>query len=305
MTDAVQSCDLPFLEKLSDSLCEVIAKGGDGFLVHLVAAPDGDGHDVGTKPLEGVAPAETLIGTVVPEAWWALGVAVGGWVRPLGPEGQVGERMGRAANVVVVTRAGDVVSRVRTDGRTLTESPAYGITLDAIQRALGLPTAPPLVTTGHYFSAMWLESIAAVSADRPRGGRRLRWAEVCRLHPTFMVFDVEPHPSRMEFAATVIERSCDWERLRWLLIEGAWPERTLSPTDAAWFDEGSFSRWVLGNRAPLPSLLDDVARRAGVTTARRCARVLHRVGYLGGEEWRSGVAESRASHKPSAARTAP
>lgn len=295
MADAVQSCDLPFLERLSDSLCDVIAKGGDGFLVHLVAAPDGDGHDVGTKPLEGIAPAEALMGTVVPEHWWAFGLAVGGWVRPMGPEGRVGERAGRAANVVVVTRSGEIVSRTRIDGRTMTEPPAYGITLDAIQRALGLPTAPPLVTTGHYFSAIWLESVIAVSARRPRGGRRLRWSEVCRLHPTFMVLaDADPGDSAVELAAMAIERSCRWERLRWLVVEGAWPERTLTPTEAAWFDEGSFSRWVLGNRPPLPTLLDDVARRAGTTTARRCAGVLHRVGCLGAEEWRSGVAQSRA-----------
>lgn len=304
MTDAAQCCDLPFLESLADSFCEVIAKGGDGFLVHLVAASDG--HDVGVKPLEGAHPSDLLIGSVAPEHWWALGVAVGGWVRPLGPDGSVGERAGRAANVVVVTRAGDIVSRVRADGRTLTDPPSYGVTLDALQRALGLPSAPPLVTSGHYFSAMWLESVIAVSADRPRRGQRLRWPEVCRLHPITMVLDnEEPQPARMEMAAMLIERACDWERLRWLVVEGAWPERTLTPTDAAWFDEGSFSRWVMGNRESLPGLLDDVARRAGVTTARRCARVLHRVGYLGDEEWRSGVAESRAAHNAKAARTAP
>lgn len=292
MTDAVQSCDLPFLEKLSDSLCEVIAEGGDGFLIHLVAADDG--HDVGTKPLEG-APAEMLMGTVVPDHWWALGVAVGGWARPLRPTGQLGEPTGRAANVVVVTRSGEIVSRTRIGGQTLTETPAYGLTLDVIQRALGLPTAPPQVTTGHYFAAVWLERVIAVSAERPRGGRRLRWPEVCRLHPTFTVLsDEDPTESSMELAAIAIERSCQWERLRWLVVERAWPERTLTPTDAAWFDEGSFSRWVLGNRPPLPALLDQVARRAGNTTARRCAGVLHRVGYLGVDEWRSGVAQSRA-----------
>ncbi|MDQ6910495.1 MAG: hypothetical protein M3Z84_06890 [Actinomycetota bacterium] len=293
MNEAPQFCDLSFLEALADSLCEVIAGGGDGFLVHLVAAPDG--HDVATKPLEGVAPADLLMSTVAPDNWWALGVAVGGWVRSMGPKGQVGDRIGRAANVVIVARTGDVVSRVRTDGRTLTEPPSYGITLDSLQRAMGLPTAPPLVTTGHYFSAVWLESVIAMSAGRPRGGRRLRWPEVCRLHPSLQVLaDEDPDASPLELAAKAIERTCDWARLRWLVIEGVWPERTLSGADAAWFDDGSFSRWVLGNRPPLPALLDDVARRAGTTTARRCAGVLERVGYLGPEEWRSGVARSRA-----------
>jgi hypothetical protein len=279
VTEAPQFSDVSFLNALSDSLCEVIAGGGDGFLVHLVAAPDG--HDVGTKPLEGVAPVDLLMGTVAPDNWWALGVAVGGWVRPMGPNGQIGDRAGRAANVVLVARTGEIVSRVRTDDRTLTDPPSYGITLDSLQRALGLPTAPPLVTTGHYFATVWLESVIAVSAGRRRGGRRVRWPEVCRLHPTFQILaDEDPAHSPVEVAAAAIERSCDWGRLRWLVIEGVWPERTLTPTDAAWFDDGSFSRWVLGNRPPLPALLDDVARRAGTTTARRCARVLERAGYL-------------------------
>lgn len=297
MNEAPQFCDLSFLEALADSLCEVIAGGGDGFLVHLVAAPDG--HDVGTKPLEGAAPVDLLMGTVAPDDWWALGVAVGGWVRSMGPGGQIGDRIGRAANVVLVARTGEVVSRVRTDCRTLTEPPSYGITLDSLQRTLGLPTAPPLVTTGHYFSAVWLESVIAMSAERPRGGRRLRWPEVCRLHPSFQVLpDEDPGASPLEIAARAIERTCDWGRLRWLVIEGVWPERTLSGTEAAWFDDGSFSRWVLGNRPPLPTLLDDVARRAGATTARRSAGVLERVGYLGPDEWRSGVARSRARAAP-------
>jgi hypothetical protein len=279
VSDAVQFCDLPYLEALADPLLEVIAEGGDGFLIHLVAADDG--HDVGMKALEGMAPVEHLMGTVVPEDWWALGVAVGGWTRPLGPKGQVGERTGRAANVVVVTRSGDIVSRVRIGDRTLTEPPAYGITLDTLQRALGLPTAPPLVTTGHYFAIVWLETVLAVSAERPRGARRLRWPEVCHLHPTFQILsDEDPEASPIETAAVAIERSCDWERLRWLVIEGIWPEPTVTGADAAWFDEGSFSRWVLGNRGSLHGLLDDVARRAGAATARRCARVLENVGYL-------------------------
>jgi hypothetical protein len=103
---------------------------------------------------------------------------------------------------------------------------------------------------------------------------------VCRLHPTFQLLPDEDPKQSPIVAATAIERTCDWERLRWLVIEGAWPERTVSGANAAWFDEGSFSRWVLGARPPLPVLLDEVARRAGAPTARRCARVLHDIGYL-------------------------
>jgi hypothetical protein len=125
----------------------VIADGGDGFLVHLVAAPDG--HDVGTKPSTGSA-RPTCYGGRSPRTTGGRSASPsGGWVRPLGPNGQIGERMGRAANVVLVARTGDIVSRIRTGGRTLSEPPAYGLTLDSLQRALGLATAPPLVNTDH------------------------------------------------------------------------------------------------------------------------------------------------------------
>jgi hypothetical protein len=106
-------------------------------LVHVIARPDGP--DVGILPLDGVAPSEVLLGAVAPAEWAVLGVATGGWARCLD---RPGDRR-RAEVVVLVVRDGRVVGNVRHGDEVITEPPAYGITLDCLQRSLGLPTAPP------------------------------------------------------------------------------------------------------------------------------------------------------------------
>lgn len=55
-------------------------------------------------------------------------------------------------------------------------------------------------------------------------------------------------------------------------------EATLTPGDAEWFDVGSFSRWVLGQRAPLRLLVDQLPRAVGRSTAHRCVESLQRWG---------------------------
>jgi hypothetical protein len=131
------SLDAAFLDALADSLGRAIADNGDGVLVHVIARPEGP--DVGILPLDGLAPAEALLGAIAPPEWAVLGVATGGWARSLDRPG----RRVRAEVVVLVVRDGRVVGRVRQGDEVITEPPAYGATLDCLQRALGLPTAPP------------------------------------------------------------------------------------------------------------------------------------------------------------------
>ncbi|MGI8807174.1 MAG: hypothetical protein ACR2KK_04935 [Acidimicrobiales bacterium] len=198
------SLDTAFLEYLADSLGGAIADNGGGVLVHVSTDPDGP--SVGILPLDGFPPANLLLGAVAPEDWAVLGVATMGWARPRGRHRPAGSAFGRvrAEVVVLVARDGRVVSRVRQGDRVFTEPPAYGATLDCLQRALGLPTAPPAA-------------------------------------------DGEP--------------ALDWSRLRQLVAGGAWPELGLTPEEAAWFDDGAFSRWLLGECHPLPA---KVRRAMGV-----------------------------------------
>lgn len=119
--------DAAFLDDLADSLARAIADNGGRFLVYVVVGPDGP--DVGTLPLDGLAPADVLLGAVAPADWAALGVAT----------------TGPADVVVLVGRDGRVVGRARQGDRAGTEPPAYGVTLDCLQRALGLGLPHPLL----------------------------------------------------------------------------------------------------------------------------------------------------------------
>ncbi len=181
------SLDAAFLDHLAESLRRAIADNGGGVLVHVVPRPDGP--DVGILPLDGLAPADVLLGTVAPAEWAVLGVATCGWARPLDRSG----RRVRAEVVVLVVRDGRVVGRARHGDEIITEPPAYGVTIDCLQRALGLPTHPP---------------------------------------------PAEP--------------AVDWASLRELVAEGGLPALGLTPEDAAWLDDGSFSRWVMGQSRRWP-----------------------------------------------------
>lgn len=136
---------LPFLGRVADSFLQTVVDGGAGVVLYV--APTADGCDVGVKDLDG-APADVLLGFVAPDDWVALGVAAGGWTHPIdsGP-GPTAPRQ-RAAVVTIVHRSGLVVSRVRMGDEVFHEPPACGLTLDALRRALGLPTAPPRHPTG-------------------------------------------------------------------------------------------------------------------------------------------------------------
>lgn len=129
--------DTAFLEALAESLARAIADNGGGVIVHVVARPDGP--DVAVLPLNGLAPADVLLGAAAPPEWSVLGVASGGWATHLDRP----RRRVRAVVVTLVVRDGRVVGRVQYGDRVITEPPASGLTLDCLQRALGLPTAPP------------------------------------------------------------------------------------------------------------------------------------------------------------------
>ena len=113
--------DEGFLHDLADSLGRAIADNGGGVLVYVVVRPDGP--DVGILPLDGLAPADVLLGADAPAEWAVLGVAMAGM----------------ADVVVLVSRDGQVVGRARQGDQVLSEAPAVDATVDCLQRALGLP----------------------------------------------------------------------------------------------------------------------------------------------------------------------
>jgi hypothetical protein len=240
------------LHAVADSLGHAVADNGGALLVHVIQTPGGP--DVGILPLDGLAPADALLGVVAPDHWAAVGVASMGWARSLDrPAG----RGVRTEVVVLVARDGHVVGRVRHGGEVLTEPPASGLVLDGLQRALGLPTAPPDVRVADFVAMAWLEGVVAA-------GRAHRQppplSEIGTLLPA------------------LAEGGLDWSRLRALVIDGRWQEPGLTPTDAAWFDDGAFSRWVISGRPSLAALLSELRRVVGHTEARRYAQKLRSLG---------------------------
>ena len=242
----------------------------------LYVAPAGDGLDMGVRDLDD-APAEVLLGFVAPDDWAALGVAAGGWTHPLDASPGANVARQRAAVVTIVHRSGLVTARMKLGDEVRHEPPAYGLTLDGLQRALGLPTAPPLHSTGVLFASTWLENVAAAARGR---GETLTWAEARMLHPALQLLAREhSHVESVDLvhAAKALERACDWDGLRWMVVDGRTRERNITATEAAWFDAGSFSRWAMSWRLDIDSLLTDVKRSSGSGVARRCAAVLHRL----------------------------
>lgn len=229
------------------------AENGAGALVHVSPAPGGP--EVGILPLEGRAPTDVLLGAVAPEHWSVLGVATLGTARPLDRPATSRPRRGRpvrAEVVVLVTRDGRVVGRVRQADRVFTEPPGSGLTLDCLQLALGLPTAPPDVPPAHLLAVLWLERLL-------------------RGEPPGRAIDTLP-------STEGLDRSLDCGRLRQLTVEGAWPELRLASEDAAWLDDGAFSRWVMRHCRPLPDLLVEVRRVLEPAEAHGCIRLLRRLG---------------------------
>jgi hypothetical protein len=260
-----------FLDNLADCLGHVLSEGGDPFLVHV--NPKADGPDIGILPLDGLAPADALLEMVAPEEWSALGVAAGGWARSMDyPE----EGRSRAEMVVIVARDGHVVARVRHGGEVTTDPPASGLTLDGLQRALGLPTAPPDVPVTHLLTTAWLERVIETGRRRRRP---LSWSAIRNLHPAWELIgtSIGADADLVELNAE-LEQCTDWDRLRWAAVEGRWEVPDLTPSAAAWCDAGAFSRWALTGRRPVPSLLAELQAVIGPAHARRCARIVRRAG---------------------------
>lgn len=261
----------------ADALLEAVTDSGRGVLVHL--AETGGDINIGTLDLDGRHPAEVLVGTVAPEHWLAMGVATGGRAYSLDDPGRGrGGTSRRIVSVVLVHRRGSVVSRLLLDGEVSSSAPAYGVVLDCLQRALWLDTAAPAVPTGGLFATYWLESALHLVAEQ---GGQVSWPEVCSQHPAARLLDDDyriASTGELVAAAAALQRVCDWERLRWLVIEGSWEERTLTPTEAAWFDAGSFSRWVLTEHPPPDVLVGEIRHLAPPRIARQCFTALRRMG---------------------------
>ena len=271
------TCSSPLLERVVDVLLNARPDEGEGaMLVHVVATDDG--LDLGVKPIDG-HPSEHLLGFVAPDAWDALGLVANGWASPMGAvrPSQHPDRV-RTSSAVLVCRDGRVFAKtVGADGTAHTRPPSSGVLLDGLHRALGLDTAPPEDTTAGLFALHWLQAIAA----RPE--RAMRWPAAAAVHPAaeLLMADGEraPDPALLVEWADALARVYDWPEVRWRAIEHGWLSPDVSPTLAAWMDDGMFARWVCP-----PGAVELAAARAatvlGPSALRRVRRVLRDTGAL-------------------------
>lgn len=227
-------------------------------LIHATA-PGADGAvDLGLREVD-EHPVDALVGTVAPEEWDVVGCSQLGWAHRLDDRGRVAQpRAHRVRITSLVSRSGAEIALVRHEGGDdAEEMPAgtAGRVPDVLRRCLGLPTPPPQVPVACFFAALWCTAIAeAAGAGR---GRILDWTGAERLHPAY-------RPGRpLARSAAEQARGIGWDGVRWQLVEGRWRLPGLEAELAAWFDDGSFARWIepWADPTALDPLLSADARR--------------------------------------------
>lgn len=223
-----------------------------------------DELQVGVKELNGEHPLTELMGFVAPSDWWALGVIATGWMAPLdGGRPSAHPDAVRTAQVILVTRNGNIVSHVRAaDGESFDDPPSYGRTLDALQRALGLPTPPAAGFVPDVFLVLWLQFVEAEAREARLNLQKMTWVRAARCFPfATSVRNAhvrEPGAFAELLLATVDD--IDWERLRLWGTRGSLG-MLVKPDLAQWMDEGMFSRWIAGVLPPVHAQLERTCQR--------------------------------------------
>jgi hypothetical protein len=198
---------------------------------------DDDGVTVSTRQLApGQHPLDELLGLVAPDEWDAIGTICHGWAsRYLSQRPSRAPDRFRVRSFHVVGRDGVEVGAFRADGgRFSFEEATVGTVPDALRRCLNLPTPSPESSPAELAAADWLDALADDATAEP------------------------PMP-----AGT-------WEELRWQVIARTRIVPNLTPTLAAWMDEGMFARWMAGT---YPRTADQLAAVRRVVNGRVYRRV--------------------------------
>ncbi|MEE9417267.1 MAG: hypothetical protein V3V01_18450, partial [Acidimicrobiales bacterium] len=194
-------------------------------------------------------PLLPLVGFDAPAHWQATGVVAAATAHS--PNGS-----SKVLIATLVDRRGSVVARLRNDdGEVLTmPSQGEGRLPDLCRRTLGVPCpAPSEASTSHLFTTMWLSAILEHVLDQPLE-KRSTWSEIEVLHPAAQL--LSNSLDSLVDRANTLARQVNWEQLRLLCADDEIVIADIEPSDAAWFDEGSFSRWA-------PSVLPWMGELAG------------------------------------------
>lgn len=200
-------------------------------------------------------PVDALVGFLAPTEWWAFGVVAPVSLHALDDDGARGEQRPGRRLALLVSRHG--ATRAVASGPLGVElavgrdaAAPEGRIPDVCRRALGLATTPPTVGTGALFVTRWLDDAVerAIAGDEGhahdlRGGDRLATL------------------------AADFERRWSWGRLRRACAAGETAVRGMSADEAAWWDEGGFSRRAFESYLAPAAMLDLLAEvRTGAGT---------------------------------------
>lgn len=197
-----------------------------------------------------------------------------GW-RPRGPVGAVGlvvsgqehspVHLGRVGLTVMIdsqARAATVLERPEHQPELILETP-QGWASDALHRTLGLATPPPDVPVSACVDASWLAQVAAVAwPPEVDGLPPLTWAQIAPLHPLAPA-GPSSTPQALAALTTEMDRASGWSRLLHQAAASLPPSAIHPPGGrpvplGAWFDQGSFSRWMLRQQPDVSDLFWDL-----------------------------------------------
>ncbi|MCU1358471.1 MAG: hypothetical protein JWM89_3889 [Acidimicrobiales bacterium] len=250
-------------------LAEVVHAGAAEAAPLIVAVanlPDGE-LELATQLLPAGTghPADPLVGMLADRRWSAVGIVAGGRLRAMpGPPPEPVVAPGRVYVTYLTDRTGAAASVFGpADGElTATSEPPIGWVPDVLARVLGLATPAPQHTAASWIDALWLDALAADVFRHP--GRRWSWSRVAARHP-LAVEDRAPTPRALSEMTAEAARIHPWCTIRTEWVDHLAPKRPQVSTELGstialsdWFDDGSFSRWVMRDLPPNELLLPDL-----------------------------------------------
>jgi hypothetical protein len=122
---------------------------------------------------------------------------------------------------------------------------------------------------------VWLDRAIAALSSAGETGPPPTWADVAAHHPAVAVLQTDAEEwgdsaaDNLVRLGTVLADVHSWPVLRTACAAGEWPVEEIAPEVAAWLDDGSFSRWVLGGYPPLAQLADAACELLAPSLRRR------------------------------------
>ncbi|HEU5084316.1 MAG TPA: hypothetical protein VFU14_13315 [Acidimicrobiales bacterium] len=266
------------LHLLADHLADALADDQLQPCILHVGGIDGDGFDLGVKPLDGAHPTEHLLGLTAPDDWHAVGIATHGHAYHVADRGDPDRRRHRVHVVTLLSRTGEHAHRIRADdpvlATALTGEVPVGEQVDLLRRALQLPTDPPPCDTSVYWSAQWLARLVRDPLPAATVARAIE------THPAMELLRRVDH--RIDDDAVDVlrafHRAISWSRMRALVAADRLPVPELLPEDGEWLDDGAFARFVLNRCPPLPLLRARLALHLPADVAEAVLDVLDELG---------------------------